>query len=175
LERILFMPAGDPWQKSERTISPALDRVEMLRLAIDDSAGFELDLREVIRLGRTYTIDTLESFDESEDLSLVVGADAAAGIPSWHRADEIVGRARILVVPRTGVEESRVLEAVPGAWILDMEPVDISATEIRRRVAAGLSVDSLVTSEVAVYIASRGLYADAVEDDMVGDSSDPEE
>jgi nicotinate-nucleotide adenylyltransferase len=175
MERILFMPAGDPWQKSDQRIGPALHRVEMLRLAIEGRVGFELDLREVIRTGPTYTIDTLESFDPDEDLALVVGADAAVGIPGWHRADEVVSRARILVVPRSGIDQESVLEAVPTAVFLDMDPVDISATAIRRLAGLGLPFRHLVTAGVADYIESHVLYADHAEDDMVGHSSDPEE
>lgn len=169
------MPAGDPWQKSHLRVSSAIHRVEMLRLAIAERARFELDLREVIRTGPTYTAETLESFDPGEDLALVVGADAAAGIPGWHRADEVLGRARILVVPRSGIDQESVLEAVPTAEFLDMEPVDISATEIRRLAGLGLPFEHLVTADVAGYIESHALYADLAEDDMVGHSSDTEE
>jgi nicotinate-nucleotide adenylyltransferase len=126
LDRILFMPVGDPWQKDEREISPKEHRIEMVRLAISNIDGFELDLRETERAGPTYTIDTLLSFPDSEELFVILGADAAAGIRSWHRWEEVVDRSRVAVVPRPGTPASAVTQALPGALRLEMAALEHS-------------------------------------------------
>jgi nicotinate-nucleotide adenylyltransferase len=175
LDRVLFMPAGEPWQKSDRALTGAAHRLEMIRLAIADVDGFEVDDREIEREGPTYTIDTLLSFPESEQLSLILGADAALGLPTWHRWEEVVDRASLLVVPRPGTDARDVQSILPDAAFLDMAVLEISGTEIREMAAIGEPFRFLVPLAVCDYIASVGLYAEPGGDDMVGDSSDQEE
>jgi nicotinate-nucleotide adenylyltransferase len=175
LDRVLFMPAGAPWQKAERRITDAEHRVAMTRLAIDGVPGFEIDLREVSRDGATYTIDTLHTFPEDEELSLILGADAALGIESWHRWEEILQRAAMLVVPRPGTDPRDVQSVLPDAMFLDMAVLEISGTEIREMAALGEPFRFLVAASVHDYIAAHGLYADLGGGDRVGDSSDQEE
>jgi nicotinate-nucleotide adenylyltransferase len=159
LDRVLFMPAGDPWQKTdERQVTPVAARVEMTRLAIDGVAGFELDLREVEREGPTYTIDTLATFAPDEELFLILGFDAAVGLPTWHRWEEVVARAGILVVPRPGYDLSKVESVVPSALRLEMAALDVSASSIRRMAARGAPYRFLVTPEVYRYIEAEGIY-----------------
>jgi nicotinate-nucleotide adenylyltransferase len=176
LDRVLFMPAGDPWQKSDdRRITPATTRVEMTRLAIAGVAGFELDLREVDRDGPTYTIDTLHSFPDSEELHLIVGSDAAIGLPTWHRWEEVVERARILVVPRPGHAMSEVTESLPNAVALEMATLDISSTSIREMVSAGRPYRYLVPADVYEFIEREGIYTQTRSGDMVMSAQDQEE
>jgi nicotinate-nucleotide adenylyltransferase len=159
LDRVLFMPAGDPWQKTdERQVTDARARVEMTRLAIKGVPGFELDLREVERDGPTYTIDTLLTFPGDEELFLILGFDAAVGLPTWHRWEEVVERAGILVVPRPGYELAAVSEVVPSAVLLDMVALDVSASSIRRMAAQGAPYRFLVTPEVHQFIEIEGIY-----------------
>jgi nicotinate-nucleotide adenylyltransferase len=176
LDRVLFMPAGDPWQKSDdRRITPATTRVEMTRLAIAGVAGFELDLREVDRDGPTYTIDTLHSFPDSEELHLIVGSDAAIGLPTWHRWEEVVERARILVVPRPGHAMSEVTESLPNAVALEMATLDISSTSIREMASVGRPFRYLVPDEVYEFIQREGIYTQSRSGDMVMSAQDQEE
>jgi nicotinate-nucleotide adenylyltransferase len=176
LDRVLFMPAGDPWQKTdERRVSPVTARVEMTRLAIEGVPGFELDLREVEREGPTYTIDTLHSFPVDEDLFLILGFDAAVGLPSWHRWEEVVARAGILVVPRPGYDLSRVESVVPSAVLLEMAALDVSASSIRRMAAQGAPYRFLVTPEVYRFIESQGIYTQSPTGDRVMSAKDQEE
>jgi nicotinate-nucleotide adenylyltransferase len=176
LDRVLFMPAGDPWQKTdERRVSPVTARVEMTRLAIEGVPGFELDLREVEREGPTYTIDTLHSFAVDEDLFLILGFDAAVGLPSWHRWKEVVARAGILVVPRPGYDVARVMEVVPSAEPLDMAALDVSASSIRRMAAQGAPYRFLVPPDVYDYIESEGIYTQSPTSDRVMSAKDQEE
>lgn len=168
LDRVLFMPVGDPWQKDEREISPKEHRIEMVRLAISNIDGFELDLRETERAGPTYTIDTLLSFPDSEELFMILGADAAAGIRSWHRWEEVVDRSRVTVVPRPGTPASAVTQALPGALRLEMAALDISSTMIRAMAGEGRPFRFLVPAGVVEYVAAHNLYAQPESGDMVG-------
>ena len=160
LDRILFMPAGDPLQKTDRDVTPAFHRLEMTRLALEGVAELDVDRREIDRHGPTYTIDTLESFDSSEELFLIVGADAAVGISSWHRARDVLSRATVVVLPREGVDLESAAQAVPEAVFIEMKPIDISSTTIRQLVRMDLPFDHLVAQRVAAYIERNGLYAD---------------
>jgi nicotinate-nucleotide adenylyltransferase len=176
LDRVLFMPAGDPWQKTdERQVTPAAARVEMTRLAVEGVAGFELDLREVERDGPTYTIDTLASFPADDELFLILGFDAAVGLPTWHRWEEVVARAGILVVPRPGYDLSRVESVVPSAVLLEMAALDVSASSIRRMAAQGAPYRFLVTPEVYRFIESQGIYTQSPTGDRVMSAKDQEE
>jgi nicotinate-nucleotide adenylyltransferase len=176
LERVLFMPAGDPWQKTDdRRITPAKTRVEMTRLAITGTAGFDLDLREVDRDGPTYTIDTLLSFPDTEDLYLIMGSDAAIGLPTWHRWEEVVERAGILVVPRPGHAMSEVTEILPNAVVLEMATLDISSTSIREMASVGRPFRYLVPDEVYEFIQREGIYTQSRSGDMVMSAQDQEE
>jgi nicotinate-nucleotide adenylyltransferase len=176
LDRVLFVPAGDPWQKTdERRVTPAAVRVEMTRLAIDGVTGFELDLREVERDGPTYTIDTLASFPSDEDLFLILGCDAAVGLPTWHRWEDVVERAVVLVVPRPGYDLSMVSVVVPSAIPLEMAALDVSASAIRRMAAQGAPYRFLVPDAVYRFIESEGIYTQSPTSDRVMSAKDQEE
>ena len=175
LDRVLFVPAGEPWQKSSRLLTGAAHRLEMIRLAIADIDGFEIDDRELERVGPTYTIDTVLSFPESEELSLILGADAALGLPTWHRWEEVVDRVSLLVVPRPGTDVREVQAVLPDALFLDMAVLEISGTEIREMASMGEPYRFLLPLAVHDYIEDLGLYVEPGGDDMVGDSSDQEE
>lgn len=156
---VTFVPAGDPWQKSERVVTTAGHRVAMVKAAVSGVEYFEVDDRETKRTGPSFTIDTLESFSGDDDLWLVLGADAAGGIRSWHRAEEVLARARLAVAMRPGEVRTEVEESV-GATIkwLDMAETSISGTEIRRRAGEGESVRFLVPDLVWRYIEAERIY-----------------
>ena len=158
LDRVLFMPAGEPWQKGDRDLTPAPHRREMTRLAIEGIDRFEIDDREIDRDGPTYTIETLLSFPPDEELFLILGADAAVGLPTWYRWEAVIERAGILVVPRPGTDVAAVARTVPTATILDMSALDISSTWIRELAASGRPYRFLVPSEVHRFIDSKGVY-----------------
>lgn len=159
LDVVTFVPAGSPWQKADRVVSDPRHRLAMVERATTDVGYFDVDDQEVHRSGWTYTIDTLESFPD-DDVTLVVGADAARNIPTWHRSTEVLERVRLAVLPRPGVSREEVAVALPGADVvwLDAPAVDVSGTAIRTRVAAGLSVRFLVAEPVRQYIGDNGLY-----------------
>lgn len=159
LDLVLFMPAGSPWQKAGRTVSTPEHRWEMTRLATEGVDYFEADEREVHRAGWTYTADTLASFDPADEIFLILGADAACGLPTWNRAEGVMERTTLAVAPRAGTPRERVVSSVGGefAW-LDMVELDISGTLIRERIAAGRSARFLVRDGVWRYMTRHGLY-----------------
>lgn len=174
LDRVLFMPAGDPWQKSDRLVTSKEHRLAMVALALVDAPGFELDRREVDRDGPTYTIDTLNSFPDEDDLFLILGADAASGLNTWHRHHEVLDRAGVLVVPRPGSDAAEVVDGVPGARLLDMAALDVSSTMIRSMARQGLPFRYLVPGAVHRYIMEQNLYANQGNGDSVGETTETE-
>lgn len=170
LDRVLVIPAGDPWQKADQEVSAAHHRLEMCRLAASGVPGLDVDDREVVRDGPTFTIDTLDSFPADEELFLIVGADAAAGLDSWHRWNAIAERATISIAPRPGV----VSPEFPDAVHIEMGRLEISSTDIRARVRDGMPFRYLVTRDVHDYIVANHLYANHAEGDMVGQRMDME-
>lgn len=163
LDVVMFMPAGSPWQKAGRSVSSPEHRWAMTRLAIRGIDYFVADDREVHRDGWTYTADTLATFDAGDEIALILGADTARKLPTWQRSDEVMSRVELAVAPRPGTDPSEVAAAIPAdlagrtTW-LDMAPIDLSGTLIRRRVAAGLSVRFLVPDPVWAYFMDQKLY-----------------
>jgi len=151
------MVAGEPWQKADDAPSGAEHRLAMTCLAATEADYFVADDRELRRSGPTYTIDTVESMDGP--CVLILGADAAAGVPTWHRGADLIEQASFAVVPRPGVRAGEVA-AVLGdrfTW-LDLPLVDLSSTAIRDHVAKGHSARFLVPEAVTSYIEVNGLY-----------------
>lgn len=169
LDELRILPTGQPWHKAART-TPAAHRLAMARLAFGDRPGVVLDERELRRDGPTYTVDTLETLCREQpgvELVLLIGADQARAFGHWHRWADILRLATISVATRDPAvqafgqkEAESALQGLPGArWQpLPMDSLDISATEIRRRAAAGLPIDHLVPAPVARYIDRHHLY-----------------
>lgn len=158
LEQVLFMPAGDPWQKAERALAPTRHRVAMTSLAVEGVPYFRLDDRETRRPGPTYTIDTLREFDAADDLVLILGSDAAARLPSWKAWEEVTARASIAVVPRPEATRSQVdAIGVQYTWI-EMPELAVSASLLRSMGAVGRSLRFYVTERVWDYMCAHGLY-----------------
>lgn len=160
LAEVRFVPTGIQPFKAGGHVAPAADRVAMLRLALASAPGFGIETCEVEREGPSYTVDTLralEAREPGEAFILLVGADAARDLPRWREADEIFRRARIAVLTRPGHE------APVAPWVSAIVPVpalDLSATDLRLRAAAGRTLRYFVPDAVANYVAARGLYKD---------------
>ncbi len=157
LETVRLMPAGDPWQKRDTSVSAASDRWAMTELLAGEDGRLVADDTEILRNGPSYTIDTIEQLGERQ--VLIVGADAALGIPTWHRADELVKLVDLAVVPRPGITAEEVERAVGRSvkW-LEMDPIDLSSTMIRVLASAGGDFHDLVPSSVFDYIKDNDLY-----------------
>jgi len=158
LDVVTFLPAGAPWQKAGLDVSSPAHRWAMTCLAVEGVDYFEPDDREVSRERWTYTADTLDTFPPDEDLFLVLGGDAAAGMRSWHRFEDVLARASLAVMPRPGVPDETVFEAVGAHHRLDTPELSISGTMVRRRRRDGLTIRFLVPEAVLGYIESHGLY-----------------
>jgi nicotinate-nucleotide adenylyltransferase len=170
LNRVVFIPAGTPWRKADREITPAADRVAMVSLAILDNPAFELSPIEVERGGATYTADTLESlastYGEEVDLWFILGSDALFDLPHWRDPQRIIALTRLAVAARAaGRDEAGVqeLEArVPGIRektdVIPMPRVQISSSQLRSRLHAGLSCRYWLPAVVEDYAIERRLY-----------------
>jgi nicotinate-nucleotide adenylyltransferase len=160
LTRVLVVVAGDPWQKRGRVCAPAEARFEMVAAAIDGVDGLEASRLEIDRAGPTYTIDTVETLRReipSRELFLIVGRDVAASVDTWHRADDLRAAVSLAIVDR----EDGTASTSPPGWrcrAVHMPRLDVSSTDVRRRIAAGESVDFLVPPPAARVLRARGLY-----------------
>jgi nicotinate-nucleotide adenylyltransferase len=169
LARVVFVPAGQPWMKSERPITPAVYRFEMVRLAIAPYPYFGLSRIEVDRAGPTYTIDTITELRAQlaagDELFFILGWDSLAQLPQWRDVPRLIKLCRLVAIPRPGYSPpdlksvaSQIPELSQRLVLMDKPVIDISATDIRKRVAQGLPIDHLVPAPVAEYIRKHRLY-----------------
>ena len=154
LDKLLLIPAGNPWQKSE--FSDSKHRLEMVKKAGNDLENFEVSDIEVNKTGPTYTFETLQELHKkypNSELILILGSDAVAGFDTWKESNLVKTLARIYVVQRAG--------DFTQDWHFDriqMPPIEISSTEIRERVKNSESISELVPKSVNEYISANGLY-----------------
>ena len=160
LEELRFMPAGEQPFKQGRHVASASERAAMVALAVAGEVGLAVERCEVDRPGPSYTVDTLRALrsrEPGQDFTLVVGADATRELDQWREAAALPALARIVAVARPGAPRpaSALVQRV-----VEVPAVDLSATQIRRRVAEGRSIRYLVPDAVAEFIAIHGLYRD---------------
>ena len=160
LDRVLLMVAGEPWQKTgSRRITPAADRLAMVRAAVEGVPGLEAGALEVERGGASFTADTLEALHEQYPgalLHTIVGDDAAAGFESWQRYERVAELSTLVVVDRPGF-----VAELPErfSWVhVEVPRLEVSSTDLRARFTDGRPLDYLVTDSVRAAIATRGLY-----------------
>ncbi len=168
LDELRWLPAGRPWQKGGLMASGE-QRAEMIRLAIADplhgNRRFRLETCELERSGPSYTIDTVLALQQREpgiDWYLVIGQDQHSRLHTWHRWRELLQLLRLAVAVRPGSDAAAVDPEVLafGCERLTMPPNDLSATQLRQRIAAGQPITDLVPAAVAGYIDSHRLYRD---------------
>ena len=161
LDRVLLVVSGRPWQKlGTRPISDAEDRLAMVEAAVGDVEGLEASRLEIDRPGMSYTSDTLAdlaSATPAPELFVILGADAAAGIMTWERVEDVRERATVVVVDRPG---TRGVDPPPGwSWAhVEVPRLEVSSTDLRARVLDGRPLDYLLTPQVIDCIEARGLY-----------------
>ncbi len=161
LRKVLFVPAGDPWRKAFRRVTPAEHRLTMTRLAIEGDAGFVVDECEVQREGPTYTAETLHELHQrykKDELYLLLGEDALADLPFWKDPERIADEACIVVAPRGGVVLPELPFDTDRVVRIKMPFMEISSTDIRDRAKAGQSLRYLVPDAIADYIKEHKLY-----------------
>ena len=162
---ILLIPSAQPPHKPRATdLAPAEDRLAMCRLAAAGDPLFAVSDIETRRSGPSFTIDTAAELKQQGFASVhwLIGADMLMFLPNWHRAAELIRQVDFVVMARPGwpidwaalPEEFRELRS----HVVEAPLIDISATEVRRRVREGRPIDDLVPATVANYIAERGLY-----------------
>jgi nicotinate-nucleotide adenylyltransferase len=187
MERVVFLPAGNPWQRSAETLAGGADRVAMLSLATAGEEAFGVDDREVRRAGPTYTVDTLEEYRRERGpeapLVFLCGTDAFSRVETWHRWEALFALAHFAVAVRAddGEWHSKGPGAIPKAlWprvttslkdvlgapagrimTFAMTPLAISSTAIRGFVQANASIRYLTPDPVVDYIHQHRLYASA--------------
>jgi nicotinate-nucleotide adenylyltransferase len=169
LDRVLLMPAARPPHKGTARVGNAADRVLMTRLAISGDPLLEVTLIEMERPGPSYTVDSiaelLAAYGPETQLVLLMASDQLAVIDTWRQPDRLLDLAEWAVAPRPGspmLERAALVErfgpAASRIHLLHGPMLDVSSTEIRRRVAAGRSIRYLVPRAVEELIADRGLY-----------------
>ena len=170
LDRVIFIPAGQPRLRADEYLSPAIDRLRMVELATGDHPHFQVCDIEIQRSGPTYTVDTLvelgQRFGPDTSLYFIVGADILGQFHRWKDPEKVLDACHLVVVSRLGHLDDDWPEWFQGAdsskdkvTQLEIPMVDISGTEIRRRASLGESVRHLVPDLVAEYIQDRKLYA----------------
>jgi nicotinate-nucleotide adenylyltransferase len=168
LDEVLLVPmARAPHRQIEPEPGPEV-RLRMVELAVSGDVRLTACPLEVDRGGRSYTVDTLRTLRDrgpADERVLILGADAAVGLPNWREPDQVMRLASVAVAAREGLERDRVLEALEGVAgaerieFFEMPRLDVSSSLVRRRAAEGLPVRYLVPDLVAEEIAERGLYA----------------
>lgn len=169
LNRVLFVPAGQPWLKVNHTITPSGHRVEMVRRAIADNPCFELCTIEVERPGPSYTVDTIEVLQKQlgrqAELFFILGSDSLAQLHLWKEPSRLVQICCLVALPRLGsnLPDLKSLELrIPGIMHNMIQPdvpiIEISSSQIREHLARGLSIRYLVPDEVGRYIEEQKLY-----------------
>jgi nicotinate-nucleotide adenylyltransferase len=165
LDRLLFMPFGDPPHRELEDDPGREVRVELCERAIAADERFELSRIEVDREGPSYTVDTLRELSGSGDeLFLILGGDQAANLPRWHEPQEVLELATVAAVERTGFTRNGIAVQTSGLRgahrmrFFEMPRIGVSSSLVRRRLAEGLPIRYLVSDPVAELIREKGLY-----------------
>ncbi len=179
LDRIIFVPAyHSPLKRKSR--ASAEDRLHMLKVSIQDNPFFDIDDLEIIRKGKSYTIDTIKHYTQLLDHIpvFIVGTDAFLTLHKWKKSEDLVGMTNFIVIGRGKDKKEEVVnylkyrfpmlkfstgkkissEHPSHVYFFDSRRIDVSSTEIRRRVKAGKSIKYLVLPEVEKYILLKKLY-----------------
>ncbi|APT92082.1 nicotinate-nucleotide adenylyltransferase [Corynebacterium phocae] len=164
LDRVVFVPTGQPWQKAGRGVTPAEHRYLMTTIATASNPSFRVSRVDIDREGPTYTIDTLRDMREilpQAQLYFITGADALAGIMEWRDWDTMLGMAKFVGVTRPGYKLTK--EMLPecaqsSVELVDIPAMAISSTDCRRRAQEGKPVWYLVPDGVVQYMAKNKLY-----------------
>ncbi|AXI77535.1 nicotinate-nucleotide adenylyltransferase [Peterkaempfera bronchialis] len=161
LDEVVFVPTGQPWQKSEQRVSPAEDRYLMTVIATASNPQFSVSRIDIDRKGPTYTVDTLRDLRAEHpdaDLFFITGADALEQILSWRNAEEMFGLAHFIGVTRPGHTLTNPGLPEGGVSLVEVPALAISSSDCRSRVARGEPVWYLVPDGVVRYIDKRALY-----------------
>ncbi len=162
LDEVRLVPAADPPHKPGLVVASALDRLDMVRAAVEGLEGLVASDIEVARGGVSYTVDTLRALRAAEpdtDLFVIIGADQLAELHTWREPEAVARLASLVVMARDGTDP-RDIEVAGGVQVypVDVTRIDVSSSEIRARIASGKRVDRMVSPGVLSIIRERGLY-----------------
>jgi|Deesub1362B_J571_1020462.scaffolds.fasta_scaffold01271_8 nicotinate-nucleotide adenylyltransferase len=163
LQKLYFVPAGNPPHKTGQPITPAVHRLEMVKRSIAHDARFDCLEYEIQKKGKSYTVETLrwfrERFPGARPLYWIIGSDSLLDLPAWHRPEEILTSCQLVVYPRPGFPADQAAEPFRSrAILLNTPEFAFSATTIRQRIRQGISVRYLVPEPAWRYITEKGLY-----------------
>ncbi len=168
LEKIVFIPCGNPPHKNAEEVLAAKHRFEMVRLAIAQNSKFDISDIEIVSAEPSYTAKTLEKLKKiypDDELCFIVGADSLCEIDNWYSPQDVFDRAEIIAAYRGGEDEDRFNIAIKhcidkyNARITKIEmKIDISSSNIRECIKKGETVENMLTKEVITYIRENGLY-----------------
>jgi nicotinate-nucleotide adenylyltransferase len=170
LDRLIFVPAAIPPHKQGKTLASGQQRLEMLQLATESNLRFEVSDMELQRGGVSYTIDTIRQIQfehPGAELFFIVGLDSLTILHSWKNVEQLLEICTVVPFARGGEDPAKIAEQIQLSrdWktrlmerVIRIHEVEISASEIRMRLAEGLSIRYLVPPEVEMYIAEHGLY-----------------
>jgi nicotinate-nucleotide adenylyltransferase len=172
LDQVWLLPAGSPPHKMGAEISTGKQRAEMLEFAAAGHQAFLINRMELSREGKSYTVDTLRQLHEErpeDELFFIIGADSLSDLPTWREPERIVELATILAVnrgdrplpSREQLVQHLGEKIASRVELVRMPGIDLSSTDIRRRVREGKSIRYMVPRAVEVYIAEHGLYREA--------------
>ena len=170
LDRVLFIPnASPPHKEISKDEMSGEHRINMVKLAVEDNSNFKICTIESFGGKREYTVNTLRNLRAlfpSDEFYFIAGSDALVGMSNWKSPGEIFAQCRVVVTHRAGESKSefnRAAENLRNAYnaeifVINMPPLDISSTQIRKKIAAGESVKHLVPDRVGKYISDEKLY-----------------
>ncbi|HZJ76071.1 MAG TPA: nicotinate-nucleotide adenylyltransferase [Oscillospiraceae bacterium] len=172
LNKVLFIPTGKPPHKREKLITEAYRRIDMLKLAIEGNPKFDISTTEIVREKTSYTIDTIKElqqyYNKKTKFYFIVGSDAFIKIEAWKEYKNLLGLTKFVVMARQIFKDQLLDEKIKllteeyNADItrLEIPILDISSTDIRRRIREGRSIKYLLPGDVEAYIFNYGLYTD---------------
>jgi len=160
LDEVLFIPAADPPLKPG-AFAPADERLDMVELAVEGLADFSASRIELDRPGPSYTVDTLKTLHEQNPdtrLFFIIGADNAAQMNSWYDPDGILDLCSVVAGSRSTSTSGGDPRLVDRLLFIETPLFDVSSTQIRKRLADGLSIRAMVPEAVESHISAKGLY-----------------
>ena len=161
LEKVYLMPSNQPPHVDEKKTLPAQHRVAMLELAVEDNPLLAVETIELEREGKSYTYETIKLLKERHpdtDYFFIIGGDMVEYLPKWYKIDELMELVNFVAVKRPGyIQES----PYPIIWI-DTPLLEISSTNLRKKIAQGCSVNYFLPANVIHYIQEKGLYLDEI-------------
>jgi nicotinate-nucleotide adenylyltransferase len=165
LGELVVVPAGRPWQKSDRDLASGPDRLEMCRLAFANEPDVNVSDVEILRNGPTFTIDTVEELksrftdlDRGRKINMIIGADSVKSLHTWHRYEDLIKSVHIIVCARP--EYPMFADQLPtsGFTLIEVSALPVSSSMVRERLSRGENVADLLPKAVWKYIIENNLY-----------------